>query len=1320
MANRYWVGGTASWDGTAGTKWATTSGGAGGASVPTTADDVFFSVLSTGVCTIATGNTGAKSINCTGFTGTITGTSPITVAGSVTLFVSMTYSHTATVTLTGTGTLTSAGKTFGALAVNGSGITVTLGDALNVSSSLTITEGEFNTANFSVNVNTLLSNNSNVRTITLGSSTLVITGFNQTSLDFNNSTNLTFNANTSQISITGWNSTFSGGGQTFYNVSFAAATGPFLSTINGANTFNNLTVQAASSVIYQLSLSADQTVNGTFSGTSTTATSRVFFFSSTPGTARTITAAAASASDCDFRDIIIAGAAAPISPTRGGNCGGNSGITFPAAKTVYKLGSGNWNASASWALSSGGAGSDANFPLAQDTAIVDNNSASTVTIQTYNIGALNCSSRSVALTLNYASSALWYGSHTLSSSVTVSGTTTQAFFGRGTMVFTSAGRTITFQITVSGPGGTFQLADALNAGTAFITVVRGTFDTANFAVTAGSISSTFTSVRTITLGSSTVTLSGSINFTDPTNLTFNGGTSQINLSATNSAVFGGSQTFYNVSFTSTAVGTRQITGANTFNNLTLTASGTGLTQLQIGGDQTFNGTFTCTGSSAIARGSVRSDAVGTTRTLTCAAASITNCDFRDITIAGAVAPISVTGGGDCGGNSGITFPAAKTVYWNLAGTQNWNATGWATTSAGTPNVNNFPLAQDTATFTDSGAAGTVAFGLAYNAGTIDASARTSAMTLNHSATFSIHGSYILGSGVTVSGTTGQTFSGTGTQTFTSAGKTITFPITVDKPAGSAFELGDAFTSSTTITHTRGTLDGKIYNLTCTSFTSSNSNVRTISMGSGLWTLTTVSTIWNTGITTNLTFNKDTANILLSNTTTTARFFSGGGLSFNKLTIGGATGTSVTTLLSVSSFTELASIKTVAHTVRLAADLGTIDTWSITGTVGNVVTVDSSAAGTRRTFNLTNVTTGIDYLSVKDIGVNQASRFYVGVNSTDGGNNSNVIFTAAPPATQTLTPALFTNTNTFYLTTITQTGPPQSLLPDLYINPNTIYAATLTASNELAPARYDNTNVFYAPTVTQPSLQTLTPALYTNPNTIYAATVTGNNTLTPARYDNTNVFYSAVVSQAGALQTLTPALYNNTNVFYAATVTGNNTLTPARYNNTNVFYSASISRGAVTLTPARYNNTNVFYSASISRGAVTIAPDRYNNVNVIFAANVLAVNTLTPARYNNSNVFYSAVIVQTDPKIEPPLTVNANIFFGAYLISFPPANFKPPWSRQPMPPPEEQPREAFQVTQTPREPLVVTENPRQSFQESSTPRQSFQESSTPRQSFDFSA
>ena len=62
MADRYWVGGTANWDGTAGTKWATTSGGAGGASVPTAADNVFFDAAS-GAVTV----TVAATSNCLNF-----------------------------------------------------------------------------------------------------------------------------------------------------------------------------------------------------------------------------------------------------------------------------------------------------------------------------------------------------------------------------------------------------------------------------------------------------------------------------------------------------------------------------------------------------------------------------------------------------------------------------------------------------------------------------------------------------------------------------------------------------------------------------------------------------------------------------------------------------------------------------------------------------------------------------------------------------------------------------------------------------------------------------------------------------------------------------------------------------------------------------------------------------------------------------------------------------------------------------------------------------------------------------------------------------
>ena len=171
------------------------------------------------------------------------------------------------------------------------------------------------------------------------------------------------------------------------------------------------------------------------------------------------------------------------------------------------------------------------------------------------------------------------------------------------------------------------------------------------------------------------------------------------------------------------------------------------------------------------------------------------------------------------------------------------------------------------------------------------------------------------------------------------------------------------------------------------------------MGSGLWSLSGTGIVWSTSTTTLLTFNKDTANILLTDTSTTTRSFNGGGLSFNKLTIGGTTGISTTTFGGTNTFTELASTKTVAHTVsHNSAGTITVDTWSITGTAGNVVTVNSLTVDTRRTINLTNVTSGIDYLSVKDIGISQTNRFYVGANSIDGGNNLNVIFTAAPALT----------------------------------------------------------------------------------------------------------------------------------------------------------------------------------------------------------------------------------------------------------------------------------------------------------------------------------
>lgn len=61
MANKYWVGGSGTWDASSTANWSDTSGGAAGAVAPTSADAVFFDANSgTGTCTTASGATSAS------------------------------------------------------------------------------------------------------------------------------------------------------------------------------------------------------------------------------------------------------------------------------------------------------------------------------------------------------------------------------------------------------------------------------------------------------------------------------------------------------------------------------------------------------------------------------------------------------------------------------------------------------------------------------------------------------------------------------------------------------------------------------------------------------------------------------------------------------------------------------------------------------------------------------------------------------------------------------------------------------------------------------------------------------------------------------------------------------------------------------------------------------------------------------------------------------------------------------------------------------------------------------------------------------------
>jgi len=1018
MADRYWVGGTANWDGTAGSKWALTSGGAGGQSVPTSADDVFFDAASGAVTCTVTATANCRSLNFTGFTGTLAGTSAIQFFGNLTLVSGMTWTHTGainTMASSASWSITTAGKTLGSLniGVNGGTATWTLQDALALSGALTITQGTFTTNNFNVTATQLISNNSNTRTINLGSSTLTFSTA-ATAVNLQTNTNLTFNAGTSTIIVSGANANLTGGsasaaGVTFYNVSFTSTTAGTLA-INGINTLNNLSVAApASAGVMQFIFDSRQTINGTLSTTGTAGNRRVWFRGATYGLAQTLTInSAPSLTDADFRDIYVIGTAAPISGTRIGDLRGIRGITASTPKTVYwsSAAGGTWSAT-NWAASSGGSTSDDNFPLAQDTAVIENTGLNTSATVTLNatlpfIGTLNMSTRTNAATISISSGNVLYGNLVTGSGVTYSGAQVVTFSGRNTQTITSAGKTFSGGITIDSYGGTVELADALNIGTQTLTVTNGTFDTKNYNVTATVLSSSNSNVRTINLGSSTFTMSNAatpISISTITNLTFNSGTSTFNLSYLGSVtITTGGLTFYNINFTETSSGTHTINGANTFNNLTITApSAAGLRQVIFAANQIITGTLTVAGATAVRRIFLRSDTIGTQRDLTVGTLVADDCDFRDIDILGAAAGSSPTRAGDCGGNAGITFPAPKTVYWNLAGAQNWSATAWCPSSGGTPDINQFPLAQDTAVFDNAGSVGTITSTASWNIGTLNASARTSAMTLSitgSAASPVFYKDLTLGTGVTVGGssTGAYVFSGRGTQTITSNGVALSsfVNITIDSATGTV-QLADALTinSARTLTLTSGTFDAVTYNVTTGSITAASSARVILKMGSGTWTLSGTGLVWQ--IDTTPIFFKGTANIVLSDTSASARTFNGGGVSYNKLTIGGTTGTSTTTISGNNQFTELASTKTVAHTIALGTT--TVGAWTVTGTAGNVVTVTGTGVLTIAGAAVS----GVDYLALGTTTVSATSpgEFYAGANSTATGVTAPLYLTAKP-------------------------------------------------------------------------------------------------------------------------------------------------------------------------------------------------------------------------------------------------------------------------------------------------------------------------------------
>lgn len=709
MADRYWVGGSATWDGTAGTKWATTSGGAGGASVPTSADNVYIDANSgSGTVTLANGIT-CLSLNTTGFTGTISHPAAVTItiggsvapAGNAALTIGAGTTYTignATTSVisfnssytTNFQSITSNGKTLPSItcATGGAG-KYQMADNLTMSGTFTFSDAtEWDTTSKSWTVGSMSMSSGGTRTLTLGSSAITATGWT-----YGNVNSLVMTANTAVVTInaatTGFNNIVVLNSKNWNGLSFVF-TGNNQATINIANaTIGSLTLTGPASKTVEYRVNGSFTMTGTLSVQGNSAVNRVLLRNTVGSAPATITLATlGTMSNVDLMGIVAAGASAPwnLSAITGlsGDGGDNSNITFTSPITCYAVGSASmsWSDTTRWSSSSGGAGSTARVPLPQDNVVFDSNSAFTagrqITIDMARIGK-DISFSSVPNAPNITGSISWqaFGSWSNDGSVTnTMSTVTMTFSGRGTHTFNFGGQSFTnssLAIEAGSTGSYTFLSAFTTTANGSWTLTSGTVDTAGYTMTAGTFVSSSGAFRVLNTGSSifaAVATGGvtAMNFSNSTSFTLNASSATltlVNSASTRTINIASPLVWGTIDYSNSgSTGAMQINNAGTIDTLKF-SDASNVRSLLISSTPLINNWQYIFGRSG-ANITIASNAAGTARTVNAHGVgphTVNYVTFQDIRIS---TPLKfyATNSTDNGNNANISFGAYSSGIFN--------------------------------------------------------------------------------------------------------------------------------------------------------------------------------------------------------------------------------------------------------------------------------------------------------------------------------------------------------------------------------------------------------------------------------------------------------------------------------------------------------------------------------------------------------------------------------------------------------------------------------------------------------------------------------
>lgn len=429
--------------------------------------------------------------------------------------------------------------------------------------------------------------------------------------------------------------------------------------------------------------------------------------------------------------------------------------------------------------------------------------------------------------------------------------------------------------------------------------------------------------------------------------------------------FGPPTTADNVIFDANSGATATVTVASTAACLACTVNKADIT-LSFSGSPTFAGAFTFT------QGTINLNSFNlTSRTFLGA-----NANVR--TLAFGTGSITVTG------NNGIAFTIGNRTNATITGTPRVFSTYAGAVGTRTINLDNGSgtYATRIALFVTAGTDIVTTTG--NSNGDLDFTGFGGTWALGSFAS-TYRGGLILNATMTVdSGTnTLQTFSATGgPHQINLFGKTINAPVTFNGVGGSWQLTGSfAISSGRKLTLTNGTLDANGQNVSIGDF-GLGAGTKTLSIGSGTWSVLSGNFESNTNVT-GLTVSPATG--IISMNSASAKNFVGGGKAWPTLNQGG-TGT-----LLIESSNTFANITNSVQpaTITLAASITqTVAAFGVSGTAGNLITLNSSPAGTRATLSNSTGTVEVSNVSIKDISATGGANWnaFLKSGNADAGNN----------------------------------------------------------------------------------------------------------------------------------------------------------------------------------------------------------------------------------------------------------------------------------------------------------------------------------------------